>query len=76
LAQDVCITRVGQNRIYTQHMTVYLVISLPKIPYIHRIYMVSANPMHYTFIHLGASDENELLLVHSTTCNYTHSRWA
>jgi hypothetical protein len=32
--------RVGQNRIYTPYMTVYLVISLPKIPYIHRIYMV------------------------------------
>jgi hypothetical protein len=29
--------RVGQNRIYTPYMTVYLVISLPKIPYIHRI---------------------------------------
>jgi len=25
-------------------MTVYLVISLPKIPYKHRIYMVLANP--------------------------------
>ena len=25
-------------------MTVYLVISLPKIPYIHRIYMFLANP--------------------------------
>ena len=25
-------------------MTVYLVISLPKIPYIHHIYMVLANP--------------------------------
>ena len=30
--------RVGQNRIYTPYMTVYLVISLPKILYIHRIY--------------------------------------
>ena len=29
--------RVNQNRIYTPYMTVYLVISLPKIPYIHRI---------------------------------------
>ena len=38
--------RVGQNRIYTPYMTVYLVISLPKIPYIHRIYMVLANPIH------------------------------
>ena len=36
--------RVGQNRIYTPYMTVYLVISLPKIPYTHRIYMVLANP--------------------------------
>jgi len=35
--------RVGQNRIYTPYMTVYLVISLPKIPYLHRIYMVLAN---------------------------------
>ena len=42
----VCICRVGQNRIYTPYMTVYLVISLPKIPYIHRIYMVLANPMY------------------------------
>ena len=35
---------VGQNRIYTPYMTVYLVISLLKIPYMHRIYMVLANP--------------------------------
>jgi len=40
------ITRVGQNRIYTPYMTVYLVISLPKIPYVNRIYMVLANPSH------------------------------
>jgi hypothetical protein len=40
--------RVGQNRIYTPYMTVCMVISLPKIPYIHRIYMVLvlANPTH------------------------------
>ena len=29
-------------------MTVYLVISLPKIPYTHRIYMVLANPTYFT----------------------------
>ena len=40
----VYICRVGQNRIYTPYMTVYLVMSLPKIPYIYRIYMVLANP--------------------------------
>jgi len=27
-------------------MTVYLVISLPKVPYINHIYMVLANPMY------------------------------
>jgi hypothetical protein len=36
--------RVGQNRIYTYIYTVHLVISKPKIPYVHRIYMVLANP--------------------------------
>jgi len=30
--------RVGQNRTSTPYMTVYLVISLPKIPYIDTIY--------------------------------------
>ena len=44
--QGCVIRKVGQNRIYTQYMTVYLVMSLPKIPYIHRIYMVLANPSH------------------------------
>jgi hypothetical protein len=36
--------RVGQNRTYTPYMTVSLVIPLPKIPYIHHIYMALANP--------------------------------
>ena len=40
--------RVGQNRIYTPHMTVYLVTSLPKIPCINSIYMVLANPTYIT----------------------------
>ena len=35
--------RVGQNRIYTRYMTVYLVISLPKTPFIHT-YMALASP--------------------------------
>jgi len=38
--------RVGQNRIYTPYMAVYSVIYLPKIPYIHRIYMVLAKPIY------------------------------
>jgi len=40
--------RVGQNCIYTPYMTVCMVISLPKTPYKHRIYMVMANPTHRT----------------------------
>jgi hypothetical protein len=41
--------RVGQNRIYTPYMTVYFVISLPKSPYIHRIYMVLVNPIYVVY---------------------------
>jgi len=37
-------SRVGQNRIYTPCTTVHLVISLPEMPYVHRIYTVLANP--------------------------------
>jgi hypothetical protein len=41
------ISWVGQNRMYTPYMTVNLVISLPKTPYLHRIYMVLANPTYH-----------------------------
>jgi len=44
------IGRVGQDRIYTPYMTVYLVITLPQIPYMHRIYMVLANPTNRGFV--------------------------
>jgi len=33
------ICRVGQNRICTPYMTVCMVISLLKIPYVHRMYL-------------------------------------
>ena len=36
--------RVGQNRKPSPYMTICLVNSLPKMPYIHRLYMVLANP--------------------------------
>jgi len=39
-------SRINQNRIYAPYMIVYLVISLPKLPYINRIYLVLANPKH------------------------------
>jgi len=40
--------RVGQSRTHLPYMTVYLVISLPNIPYIHRICIFPANPKHLT----------------------------
>jgi hypothetical protein len=36
--------------IYTPYMTVCLVISLPKIEYIHRIHMVMANPNPVSYV--------------------------
>jgi len=36
---DCALCRVGQNRLYTPCITVYLVIFLPKILYLHRIYI-------------------------------------
>ena len=60
--------RVGQNRVYTTYMTVCFVISLPKIPYIHRIYMVLANPIH-TVIYGVYIRFRPTLHIHDT---YTH----
>jgi len=44
--------RVGQNRIYTPCITIYLVVSLSKIPYIHCIYMVLANPNYALMMYI------------------------
>jgi len=38
--------RVGQNRLCTPCMTVYLMISLPNVRYTDGIYMVMANAMY------------------------------
>jgi len=46
------ISRVGQIRKYIPYMAVLLVISLPKIPYINRIYMFLANPIHKQLLHI------------------------
>jgi hypothetical protein len=40
------VCRVGQIRIYAPYMTVCFSISLPKVPYIHCIYMLKANSTH------------------------------
>jgi hypothetical protein len=71
------IHRVGQNRIYTPYKTVNFVISLPKIPYIHRIYMVLANPTHtphstphYTTTHPSVASLH--MRIHTQKCMCIH----
>jgi hypothetical protein len=51
-------SRVGQNRKYTPYMTINSVVSLPKPPYIHHIYiyMVLAN-LTYVLERTRASTE-------------------
>jgi len=64
--------RVGQNRIYAPYMTVYMVISVPKIPYMHYIYMVLANPTQQTLCpHLCLCVCEQFVLskyTHTTVC--------
>ena len=45
LGHCMCMHRVSQNGINTLNMTVYWVNSLPIIPFLHRIFMVLANPV-------------------------------
>jgi len=65
------ICRVGQNRIYAPYMTVYLVISLPTIPYTHRIYMILANPIHLQEtklrLHIGTKCSAQFLTFKANT---------
>jgi len=44
--------RIVHNRMYTPYLTVFLVISLPKIPYTHRIYMALVNSTYHTHAEL------------------------
>ena len=62
--------RVGQNRLYTPYLTVYLVISLPKTLYTHRIYMVLANPTHAWYVQ-GCSYAASLTLSVCRPCVHT-----
>jgi hypothetical protein len=56
------VTRVGQNRIYTPYMTVCMVISLPKILYIHRIYRVGQNRIYTPY--MTRVGQNPIYMVH------------
>jgi hypothetical protein len=52
--------------VYTPYMTVYLMISLPKGPYIHRIYMVLANPIHVPFLNCTSEVTQWFLYINVT----------
>ena len=54
------------NPMYTAYINVYLVISLPKLPCIHRIFMVLANPANPTNFHTYT-------LLRASTHERTHS---
>ena len=58
-----CIPRVGQNCMYTPYMTIYLVISLLNIPYIHHTYMVLANPMRTMLLPLRDGEVGWLMAI-------------
>jgi len=78
--------RVGQKRMYTPYMTVYFVKPLPKVPYIHRVYMVLANPTckgtsrpcsacichHILAAHVYDSNTVNATHMHAHTFTYTH----
>jgi hypothetical protein len=67
--------RVGQNRIYTPYMTVCMVISLPKIPYIHRIHLYmygSGQPYLHTHSGLIQMCESTTRL-HTSSGRRTHT---
>ena len=69
------ISGVGQNRIYTPYLTVYLVISLPKIPYLHRIYMVLANPSDKCWPGCRVQNSGEKREWRWPGCNVQSSVW-
>ena len=52
--------RVGKNRTYTTYMTVHLVISLPKIQYIHRIFI-----WFWPTLHMCVQSSTLLTILHS-----------
>jgi len=54
-------------------MTVYLVISLPNIPYIHRIYMVLANTIYYAAFLLLPSFGGDESVHYRMTAKQVHS---
>ena len=52
--------------------TVYLVNFLPKIPYIHRVYMVLANPLHTNY----CAPPDLKVYLKSAACCFLHVRHA
>jgi hypothetical protein len=70
LACECNMHRVGQNRTYT-YIPVYMVISKPKVPYVHCVYVVLANPKHASTASKSALACRE---TSSITCYVNNSR--
>ena len=70
------ISRVGQDRIYTPYMTVYLVISLPKLLYIHHIYIYDSGQPYSFWLRCRLSEGKEEYLqdnsVLTNVCKWRH----
>ena len=70
-----CMCRAGQNHVYTPYMTVYLVISLPRTPYMYRIIYGPGHP--YVCAHPGGP-----CMVHALgrvavpVCQYAYSSYS
>ena len=76
------ISRDGHNLNYEPYMTIYLAISLPKIPCIHCIYRVLANPTHFYLFYVvafGSICSKDMNVAQKTTwktCSfYAASMW-
>ena len=70
-------SRVGQNRIYALYMTVYLVIPSPKLPFIHCVNLVMANPINASLLSAKALKQCSILPfldrhTHIHACTHTH----
>ena len=82
-AEGSYICRVAQNSVYTPCMTVYLVIFKPKIPYVHRICMVLANPKHlysnrhlrgsFTYLQVALCQRSSLEMMNSSEVIYLYN---
>ena len=59
--------KVGQNRIYTPNVTICVVISLPIIPFVNRIYRVGQNHIRYMVLANPSNNRQTYMCANSFT---------